>query len=67
MKVSELKRVFVYGGMSLADPDASIDVDGVRDIYANTYPELSNSSVDGPKISGDTATYEFVRAVRTKG
>ena len=68
MKVQTLKtRIFNYGAISLPDPDASLSAPDVRDLYAGSRPELATAEVRGPTAQGDTAVYEFVRAVGTKG
>ena len=62
-----LTRVFKYAGMTLPDPGEEMSPTQVRDHYVNSMGELASAAVEGPKISGDIATYEFVRAVRDKG
>ncbi len=68
LQATALKRVFKYSGMTLPDPGAEMTPTQVRDMYAaHSYGELTSAAIDGPKIVDDTATYEFVRAVKDKG
>lgn len=67
LTVAKLSRVFQYNGMQLNDPGESLAPDDVRDLYSETYPELSTATVEGPVYEGDKAMYSFIRAVRDKG
>lgn len=67
LDIKTLKRVFKNGKTELSDPDISMTPDDVMSFYSNTYPELTTSTVQGPKIEGDTAVYEFITTVGTKG
>lgn len=67
LDIKTLKRVFKNGKTELSDPDISMTPDDVMSFYSNTYPELTTSTVQGPKIEGDTAVYEFKTTVGTKG
>lgn len=65
--IAAIRRVFQYSGLQLVDPGETLTPDQVRDLYSATYPEISNASVAGPKVEGNTHVYEFVRVVRDKG
>lgn len=67
LNIQGLKRVFKYQGRELQDPGAGMSPDEVMHFYSATYPELTTSSVHGPKIEKDCATYEFKTTVGTKG
>ena len=67
LKVEQLTRQFKYQGLTLPDPGPGVSAEAVKTLYSNTYPELANASIDGPKMKGSTMLYEFVRAVRDKG
>jgi PRTRC genetic system protein C len=67
LDIKTLKRVFKNGKTELSDPDISMTPDDVMSFYSNTYPALTTSTVQGPKIEGDTAVYEFRTTVGTKG
>lgn len=67
LTATALKRVFRYNSVVLPDPGAQFSVEQVRDLYADTYPEITSAAVEGPEEDGDTVTYTFRRAVGTKG
>lgn len=67
MEGGKLTRKFAYNGVNLADPDPSMSVDQVRDVYVATYPELAVAQVEGPTFKGNQAIYSFRRAVGEKG
>lgn len=62
-----MARKFSYNGMELADPDPAMKPDQVKEVYAVTYPELTNASVTGPEKVGDDQVFKFSRAVGAKG
>jgi PRTRC genetic system protein C len=62
-----LKRVFNYNGLTLPDPGPELSVEDVKVMYAATYGEITNASVEGPKQVGDELHYTFTRVVRDKG
>lgn len=61
------ERRFVYNGTELPDPDPSQKPEQVRDLWANTYPELASAKVKGPTPDGDVDVYSFERNVGVKG
>lgn len=66
--ITKVKRTFVMGSVTLADPDTTWTPDQVRVAYADAYPHLAACVVGEPKISGDTVSYEFkAPEARTKG
>lgn len=71
LTVSGLERKFSFrkwnSVIALADPDPSWSADDVMNYYANTYPELTTATVQGPEIKGDVAEYEFKTTIGTKG
>ena len=67
MEVLDLTRKFQYNSIKLADPNPGMTPEQVKDLYAATYPELTNSVVEGPITKGGEAVYEFKRAVGSKG
>ena len=60
-------RQFKYGAMTLPDPDSTLTPVQVRDLYAGSRVDLTTAEVRGPTVEGNTAVYEFIRAVGTKG
>jgi PRTRC genetic system protein C len=67
VEIVELKRVFKHGDINLEDPGTNMSKDEVLDFYSSQYPELTNSSVTGPKIENDEQIFEFSTSVGTKG
>jgi PRTRC genetic system protein C len=66
-KIEKLERVFEFNGTSLPDPGEALTVDEVKAHYANTYPELLNSTIKGPTEEDGKKIYEFNIATGTKG
>jgi len=67
LEVKPIKRVFKYHGVTLPDPNPALGIDGVRDVLANTHPDIANAAIDGPVIKGEVHTYTFVRSIGVKG
>lgn len=67
MEITELKRTFVYNGITLADPSATMAPAAVKDFYGATYPELVNAEIEGPVRKDGADVYTFRKAVGTKG
>ena len=67
LKATPIVRKFVYNGVTLPDPNPALGIDGVRDVLANTHPEIANAAIDGPVTKGAEHTYTFVRSVGQKG
>jgi len=62
-----LSRVFKYNGMTLPCPGINHTPERVKQIYAMSYPELTNAIVDGPVTKAGMQTYTFTRAAGAKG
>ena len=67
VKVEQLERSFTYNGLRLPDPDPSLTIEQVRDMYVSSYPELATAAVEGPSPVGGRMEYKFTRAVGVKG
>ena len=67
VKVDVLERGFCYQGIRLPDPDPSMTVEQVRDLYITTYPELATAALEGPSPVDGRMEYTFTRAVGAKG
>ena len=67
IKVETLTRKFIYNGTELPDPNPAAGIEAVRDVLAQTHPEIANAAIDGPKQVGAVQTYTFVKSVGTKG
>ncbi len=53
--------------MKLADPDSTMTPEQVKAHYAASYPDLANASVSLKDSKDNVETFEFKRAVGTKG
>jgi len=67
LKVSTLKRVFVYNAMQLDDPDPAMKPEEVKEFWSDVYPELTQAVIEGPEYKDDCIQYTFRKAVGTKG
>lgn len=62
-----VRRVFLYNGRTLPDPDPAMSADEVRLFYSAIHADLVNAVVQGGRFEGDVQTFEFKRGVGTKG
>jgi PRTRC genetic system protein C len=67
MKIETLEREFCYNGLRLADPNPSLTIEEVRNLYAATYPEITTAAIEGPEAVGNKLLYRLTRAIGTKG
>lgn len=69
LQITGLTRVFKLKDKKteLADPNPNMSTEEVQKFYSGKYPELTNATIDGPKIVGETAEYSFTTTVGTKG
>lgn len=73
MQIQKMERVFKYadgrysGGLTLPDPDPSLDVESVRALFCTTYPEITTAALTGPEAVGDKLVYTFTKSIGTKG
>jgi PRTRC genetic system protein C len=59
-------RVFVYEGREFPDPDPSKDVEAVKQMMTDFFPELANA--DTKEVArGEDTLHEFVKKVGVKG
>src|SRR5688500_3466743 len=64
----QLRRVFLYSGVTHPDPDPTMTPVQVRDLLATLdRPDLSTAEIRGPETVGDDLHFTFHRAVGTKG
>ncbi len=61
------RRVFIYNGVSLGDPDPSRSPEEAVRIIAHDRPELLTAAIEGPTVVGNELQFTLVRAVREKG
>lgn len=67
LETKQLKRIFKYGKLKLADPSPSMEPKDVMQFYSGQYPELTNASLEGPTIKDDEIVFEFGKTVGVKG
>jgi PRTRC genetic system protein C len=59
-------RVFVYDGREFPDPDPTKDVEGIKVMMTDFFPELANAETK-QTTRGEDTVYEFVKKVGVKG
>lgn len=61
LEVTKLKREFTFKrdgkDIPLSDPNPDFSVEEVLKFHAGKFPELTNGIAEGPKVTGDKATY----------
>jgi len=62
-----MARVFMYNGMSLEDPDPTVQPEEVKNIYSGVYSELVQAKIEGPHEKNGDLVYTFRKVVGTKG
>lgn len=66
-----LKRVFRFEKdgktVNLTDPNPKFTPAEVMQFYTGQHPELTTSTIDGPKTENDCQVYEFKTTIGTKG
>lgn len=67
LKITPVKRVFIYNGLQLPDALPERSPAQVKDFYSGMYPELATAEVEGPNRVGTEETYTFKRSAGTKG
>jgi PRTRC genetic system protein C len=71
LEVTNLARSFSFKKdgkkVELNDPNPEFTVTEVMQFYSTSHPELTTCTIDGPKIEGTSAVYEFKTTVGTKG
>ncbi len=67
LTVEALPRVFIYNAITLDDPDPKMTAEEAKEFWANVYPELTQSQIEGPYNENERIVYKFVRTVGTKG
>jgi PRTRC genetic system protein C len=73
MQIRTMERIFRYvegksmGGLTLPDPDPSLDVESVRALFCTSYPEITTAALTGPEAVGDKLVYTFSKSIGAKG
>lgn len=62
-----VRRIFMHGSLRLADPNPASTPEQVKAILAQSYPDLTNATLTLKESKDGTETWEFKRAVATKG
>ncbi|MES2269142.1 MULTISPECIES: PRTRC system protein C [Mucilaginibacter] len=66
-----LPRVFIHKEngqeIRLTDPDSNLSPEEVCDSYSALYAILATAKIVGPEFKNDTAEYQFVTTLGTKG
>ncbi len=68
LRITGPNRVFKLSDKTvLEDPNQNMSPEDVQKFYSGKHPELTNATINGPKIVGETAEYSFTTTVGTKG
>ena len=67
MRIETTRRLFSYLGLELADLDARMTPEQIRDAYSNLYPEITTASIEGPEVVDGVLHFKLTRALGTKG
>jgi PRTRC genetic system protein C len=67
MEVKRLPRVFEFRGTRLADPNPDLSIDQAKEALAVSRPEITNSTIDGPKQTAEAEVYTIKANVGHKG
>lgn len=63
------KRVFLYNGKTLPDPNPALSAEKALALYKDQYPELVNASLGEADVdpAANTVTYEVTTKTGTAG
>lgn len=71
LEITGHERVFKFKKdgkeVVLQDPNPKFNLEEVQKFYSGTYPEMTNATLEGPKVVGDKAEYKLTTVVGTKG
>jgi PRTRC genetic system protein C len=73
MQIQKMERVFRYvegrstSGLTLPDPNPTLDVESVRALFCTSFPEITTAALTGPEALGDKLVYTFTKSIGTKG
>lgn len=67
LTINTLTRVFIYNGTELADPGTHLSPQQVAETYSPAFPELLNTSIEGPVVKANKSVYTFFKAAGGKG
>lgn len=71
-KVEIIERQFEYNGVKLPDPGTSLSLEQVKAHYANTYPDILNSTFKPQEVKKDASgksiqVFQIKTSLGTKG
>lgn len=67
MNVETLKRMFVFNGRLLADPNSEFSVEEVLEHYSGMFPRLLGGKIQPPKEVNNELHFELVGVYGDKG
>lgn len=67
LQITTKEREFSYKGELFVDPDPMMTPSQVAKFYSARFPELVNTSINGPELIEGKARYTFSNSVGTKG
>lgn len=73
LKIKNTERVFIIKSkkekddVTLPDPNVNMEPIDVMKFYSGEHPELTSSTVTGPKMKDGKAVYEFQTIIGEKG
>jgi len=59
IEIKEIKRVFLFDGLSLDDPNPSFTETQVLEFYSNTYPEMNVGYISARETNVATGELEL--------
>lgn len=71
-RASKLRRVFIFNGKELPDPDPNASPQAlINDVFSKSYPSLANGTYKGPILkkvgSTEAECYNLEASYGTKG
>lgn len=67
LKAVPLAREFYYNGTRIPDPNPKMSIEEVQDFLTAVHPEIATATVTGPEETASGVTYNFTRAIGSKG
>ena len=61
-----MARIIIYDGREFPDPDPSLSIDEIKQMFASFLPELATAEVK-ESDRGDDKVYHLVKRVGVKG
>ena len=67
VKTTTLTRSFIYNGTAIPDPSPTATPEKCLEILSLSYPDLTNASIEAPKLADGKMVYNLKTVVGTKG